>query len=70
MSAEPIEPADAFVDDASGALAEAAAELAAVGRALERLDAGTYADCEVCGTTLEELRLEREPTLARCPAHL
>jgi len=34
--------------------------------ALDRLDAGTFGRCVVCGTTLPEERLEARPEAARC----
>jgi len=40
-----------------------------VDRALERLRAGTYRTCQVCGTIIEEASLVEFPLLANCPAH-
>ncbi len=34
--------------------------------ALERVDAGTYGTCVVCGKTLSDERLEARPEAARC----
>lgn len=36
--------------------------------ALERLDAGTYGRCVVCGKPIDEARLEFRPEAARCLA--
>jgi RNA polymerase-binding transcription factor DksA len=41
-----------------------------VDRALERLDNGTYGRCEVCGETIDEARLEADPTARTCTRHL
>lgn len=53
----------------TGQVAEVEAELAAVEQALTRLDEGTYATCEVCGSTLGDDVLETSPTTRRCPNH-
>lgn len=37
-----------------------------VQEALERIDAGTYGACVVCGRSLPEERLEARPEAARC----
>ncbi|MGH9184174.1 MAG: TraR/DksA C4-type zinc finger protein [Acidimicrobiales bacterium] len=50
-------------------LAQAARELADVDHALDRLDAGTYGTCEVCGAQLDATRLEAEPTVRTCVGH-
>lgn len=56
--------------DARGALDAIEAELADVERALARLDAGTYATCEVCADRLPESLLAERPAARYCPAHL
>ncbi len=48
---------------------ELEAELAGVERALERLDDGTYGQCEACGELIDEAVLESTPTVARCAEH-
>ena len=40
-----------------------------VDRALERLRAGTYRTCQVCGTAIAVGSLVESPLLANCPAH-
>ncbi len=40
-----------------------------VDRALERLRAGTYRACQVCGTPISDAALVESPLLANCPAH-
>ena len=50
-------------------VAEAEAALGDVERALERLDQGTYAQCEVCGAQIDAALLTEVPTLRRCSAH-
>ncbi|CAB4323287.1 MAG: hypothetical protein F2520_05175 [Actinobacteria bacterium] len=44
-------------------------ELDDVERALARLDDGTYATCEVCGTALEDSELSVSPQLRTCAQH-
>jgi DnaK suppressor protein len=51
-------------------LTAAEAHLAAVDRALERLDRGEYGRCQACGTMIGRERLEALPaavTCVRCP---
>ncbi|MFY9782658.1 MAG: hypothetical protein WAK12_03890 [Acidimicrobiales bacterium] len=40
-----------------------------VDRALERLRQGTYRECQVCSTPIDEADLEAIPLLAHCRAH-
>jgi RNA polymerase-binding transcription factor DksA len=40
-----------------------------VDRALERLRQGTYRECQVCATPIDEADLEANPLLANCRAH-
>ena len=40
-----------------------------VDRALERLRAGTYRSCQVCGAPIDTDTLVEWPLLANCPAH-
>jgi RNA polymerase-binding transcription factor DksA len=40
-----------------------------VDRALERLRAGTYRTCHVCGVPIDDRALVANPLLANCPAH-
>lgn len=40
-----------------------------VERALERLDAGTHATCEVCGSPIDPDVLAESPTTRTCAAH-
>ena len=50
----------------SAALERAAAEVAEVDRALDRLAAATYGRCEVCGAEIPAGRLAARPTATRC----
>jgi DnaK suppressor protein len=44
-------------------------ELDDVGRALERIDAGTYGTCEECGEPINPERLEARPAAIYCIRH-
>jgi RNA polymerase-binding transcription factor DksA len=50
-------------------LAQSARVLDGVDRALERLSAGTYHSCEVCGAALVDADLATDPTLRTCALH-
>jgi len=39
-------------------------------RALEKIEAGTYGACEVCGEAIEEDRLEANASARTCKTHL
>jgi DnaK suppressor protein len=43
--------------------------LAEVERALAKLDDGTYGQCEVCGDSIGDARLEARPWATRCLRH-
>lgn len=43
--------------------------LAEIDAAVDRLAAGTYGVCEVCGVAIDPARLEARPTAATCVAH-
>ena len=51
-------------------LAQSAAVLDGVDRALERLSDGTYGSCETCSATILGADLEADPTRRRCAQHL
>jgi RNA polymerase-binding transcription factor DksA len=52
-----------------GQLSRVEEELADVGRALERLDDGTYGTCEACGAALPDEQLAAQPAARRCSEH-
>ncbi len=52
-----------------GVLDRVEAELAGLEAALERLDAGTYGTCEVCGDPMGDDRLTAFPLTRWCSAH-
>jgi DnaK suppressor protein len=54
---------------AQALLVRARADLAEVDAAFERLDAGTYGICEVCGRAIPGERLEARPAARRCVRH-
>ena len=49
-----------------GVLQRMEAELAEVEAAIQRMDAGTYGVCEVCGKEIAEGRLEAKPAARYC----
>ena len=51
-------------------LARSSSVLDGVDRALERLSAGTYGQCETCGAPVLEADLKRDPTRRHCEQHL
>ncbi|WP_426243462.1 TraR/DksA family transcriptional regulator [Nocardioides sp. LHG3406-4] len=60
----------AFERSQVGALARQTRDrLAEIEAALERLDSGTYGDCEVCGLPIEAERLEARPTARTHVSH-
>jgi hypothetical protein len=66
-----IEPADDRDSDVGlGDAEQIAAELAAVDRALARIEAGDHGNCTECGTRLDDALLAADPTASICPAHL
>ena len=50
-------------------LEQVQAELAAVDRALHRLDEGTYGTCELCGDSIADERLAVMPAARFCVGH-
>jgi RNA polymerase-binding transcription factor DksA len=50
-------------------LEQVQAELAAVDRALQRLDEGKYGTCEVCGDSITDERLSVMPATRFCIGH-
>ena len=47
-------------------IASTGEQVARLRAALERIDAGTYGVCEVCGSAIPEARLEVRPDATRC----
>ena len=43
---------------------------AAILKALEKIEAGSYGTCATCGEAIEEDRLEANPSAATCKAHM
>ena len=50
-------------------IASTSDQVARLRAALERIDAGTYGVCEVCGRPIPEARLEVRPDATRCVLH-
>lgn len=59
----------AVTETDNSSVARIEAVLNDVDRALERLRAGTYRSCQVCGTAIDDASLVESPLLAHCPAH-
>jgi DnaK suppressor protein len=51
-------------------LTRASSVLDGVDRALDRLSAGTYGQCETCGAPVLDADLEGDPTRRMCREHL
>jgi RNA polymerase-binding transcription factor DksA len=60
---------DEVVSEARALLSAVESELAAIERALSRLEEGVYGTCEVCGEAIESNRLVADPAALRCAAH-
>ena len=45
------------------------AEIADIDRALERIEAGSYGECEVCGEPIDDERLAARPAARYCIEH-
>lgn len=58
------------VDAGIGGAEQIGAELAAVDRALARIEAGAYGNCTDCGARLDDALLATDATAMTCPAHL
>lgn len=54
----------------SAILADLEARYDTILAALGRIEKKTYGVCEVCGASIEEARLEADPTATTCVAHL
>jgi RNA polymerase-binding transcription factor DksA len=61
-----IEPVVSEASDRVRLLDEIEHDLTGVSKAMERLDAGTYAECEVCANPIGDDRLRSLPLAARC----
>ncbi len=59
----------ADADERLARLEQIDADLDGVEQALARLDAGTYATCEVCGAPLADELLAEDPVRRRCAVH-
>jgi RNA polymerase-binding transcription factor DksA len=68
---DPVDQAEQVISHESNTaiLADLEAHYDAVCAALERIEKGTYGKCEVCGKTIEEARLEADPSASTCIAH-
>lgn len=60
---------ESFESTAERDLDEVEASLAAIERALEGFDDGSYGKCEVCGEPIEPERLTTQASSRRCAVH-
>ncbi|HWD24326.1 MAG TPA: TraR/DksA C4-type zinc finger protein [Acidimicrobiales bacterium] len=60
---------ESFESAAERDLDEVEASLAAIERALEGFDDGSYGKCEICGKPIEPERLAAHASTRRCAAH-
>ena len=58
------------MEEDAAAVSELEGRLKAVDAALEKIDAGTYGVCEVCGEDIEKDRLTANPAAPTCKAHM
>lgn len=72
MEADLADQADVVMSRESNTaiLADLEARYDTVLAALARIENGKYGKCEVCGVTIEEARLEAEPSATTCVKHL
>lgn len=72
MEADLADQADVVMGRESNAaiLADLEARYDTIVGALSRIEKKTYGKCEVCGTTIEEARLEADPAATTCMEHL
>ena len=72
MRADKNEAADAIEEYETRAAisVELESRLQNINKALEKIENNAYGMCEVCGGTIEEDRLEANPSAATCKAHL
>jgi RNA polymerase-binding transcription factor DksA len=68
-SSPPTATSDEVLADANALLGEIERELAAIDRALNRLDAHGYGTCAVCGLVIEDQVLAADPTEEHCLEH-
>ena len=58
------------MQDDNASLNELEGRLNTVIQALEKMDAGTYGTCNVCGNEIESDRLNANPAAPTCKAHM
>jgi RNA polymerase-binding transcription factor DksA len=57
-------------ENTAAILADLEARYDLVLAALAKIEKGTYGVCEVCGSQIEEMRLEADPSATTCVEHL
>ncbi len=72
MEADLADQADVVMsrENNTAILADLEARYDTILTALERIGKGKYGKCEVCGDTIEEMRLEANPAATACTKHL
>ena len=71
-TAEEGDLADAIetYENSTAIVSQLEVQLTDVKNALKKIEEGTYGTCEVCGTEIEEDRLEAIPSAKTCKAHM
>jgi RNA polymerase-binding transcription factor DksA len=72
IAADPNETADKIeaYEENAALISPLEARLTEIDRALDKLEKGTYGNCEVCGKEIEVGRLDANPAAARCSIHM
>ena len=72
MEADLADQADVVMnrDSNIAILADLEARYDTILSALARIEKGKYGRCEVCGSAIEEARLEADPAATTCTKHL
>ena len=67
-----VDQADVIIsrEENASLLADLEARYDTVLLALKKIEQGTYGTCEVCGSSIEEARLEANPAASTCLLHL
>jgi len=72
MQSDPIDQADVILtrENDAAVLSDLEARYDTILTMLERVEEGTYGNCEECGAEIAEARLEANPAAATCALHM